>query len=100
MKPDEKKGPEPAPRANPFEALRARLGELPAGPTPAPRSAEGAKPGPKPVTERVTVRRERAGRGGKTVTLADGPGFLGRKLEPLAKEAARALGVGARVEKG
>jgi translation initiation factor 1 len=52
------------------------------------------------IHERVTVRRERAGRGGKTVTIAEGPGFTGRELEPLAREAARALGVGARVEGG
>jgi len=54
----------------------------------------------KEVTERVTVRRERAGRGGKTVTLAEGPGLDGRDLEELAREAARAHGVGARVEGG
>jgi translation initiation factor 1 len=94
VKPD----PDPAPRSNPFAALRARLGPaLPPGAAPAPSPQPSP---PKPVFERVTVRRERAGRGGKTVTLAEGPGFLGRKLEPLAKEAARALGVGARVEKG
>jgi translation initiation factor 1 len=52
------------------------------------------------VLERVTVRRERAGRGGKTVTIAAGPGLAGLELEPLAGEAARALGVGARVEHG
>jgi translation initiation factor 1 len=52
------------------------------------------------VHERVTVRRERAGRGGKTVTVAEGPGFAGRKLETLSREASRALGVGARVEDG
>jgi translation initiation factor 1 len=48
----------------------------------------------------VTVRRERAGRGGKTVTVAEGPGLSGAKLEELAREAARAHGVGARVEDG
>lgn len=91
-----KEDPPPGPPAGsgPFAGLRARLGPLPPGPAPA------ARPGPKPVRERVTVRRERAGRGGKTVTLAEGPAFVGRKLEPLAREAARALGVGARVEQG
>ena len=85
-------------RVNPFEALREKLGALPPGPEPARRPADPRAP--KPVLERVTVRRERAGRGGKTVTIAEGPGFAGRKLEPLAREAARALGVGARVEGG
>lgn len=90
----------PAPRGNPFQALREKLGDaLPRVLEPA--AARSGGPGaPKPVLERVTVRRERAGRGGKTVTVADGPGFTGRPLEPLATAAARALGVGARVEQG
>ena len=88
----------PARARNPFASLRAKLGPLPPGPTPQPSSADPRAP--KPIPERVTVRRERTGRGGKTVTIAEGPGFVGRKLEPLAREAARALGVGARVESG
>lgn len=90
---------EPGPRPNPFEALRQKLGDrLPPGPEP--RSAVGGEPPRRAVPERVTVRRERAGRGGKTVTLAEGPGLAGRDLAALAREAARALGLGARVEKG
>ncbi len=50
--------------------------------------------------ERVTVRQERAGRGGKTVTIADGPGLAGNDLDLLAREISRALGLGARVEEG
>jgi translation initiation factor 1 len=86
-------------RKNPFEALRERLGPgLPRGPEPAP---DPAAPAPaKLVLERVTVRRERAGRGGKTVTIAEGPGLAGRELATLAGAAARALGLGARVEHG
>jgi translation initiation factor 1 (eIF-1/SUI1) len=44
-------------------------------------------------------RAQRA-RGGKTVTFAEGPGLAGRKLDDLAREAAKALGTGARVESG
>jgi translation initiation factor 1 (eIF-1/SUI1) len=88
----------PSRRRNPFEALREKLGELPPALEPAPSHSTGGSTGPKPVQERLTVRRERAGRGGKTVTIAEGPAFTGRMLEPLAREAARALGVGARVE--
>jgi translation initiation factor 1 len=92
----------PAPRSNPFQVLREKLGDrLPPGPaeiTPAPRSRTPSAP---PVSQaRITVRQERAGRGGKTVTLADGPGLAGSQLEELAREAAKALGVGARAEKG
>ena len=99
---DEKNPPAPGSgaRKNPFEALREKLGKLPPGPaSSAPPSSVDPR-APKPVLERVTVRRERAGRGGKTVTIAEGPAFAGTKLEPLAREAARALGVGARVEQG
>lgn len=93
--------PDPGPRSNPFEALRRRLGDrLPPGPEPAARPAAAREPARRAVSERVTVRRERAGRGGKTVTLAEGPGLAGRDLAALAREAARALGLGARVEKG
>jgi translation initiation factor 1 len=101
---EEKEKQPPAPgstrRQNPFEILREKLGPLPPGLQPAPRPSPGDSRAPKPVLERITVRRERAGRGGKTVTVAEGPGFAGRPLEPLARAAARALGVGARVERG
>jgi len=53
---------------------------------------------PKTIEARVTVRQERSGRGGKTVTIAEGPAFAGRDLTKLAQGAARALGLGARVE--
>jgi translation initiation factor 1 (eIF-1/SUI1) len=89
--------PESLPRKNPFEALRDKLGALPDGPerTVAPR------PRPAPaIQERVTVRRERAGRGGKTVTIAAGPGLAGRDLSALAQAASQALGLGARAEHG
>lgn len=82
---------------NPFAALRDKLGPLPAGPQPVAPSPEPAK-AQKRYTGRVTVRRERAGRGGKAVTLAEGPGLSGHPLEKLAKELAKALGTGARVE--
>ena len=105
---------------NPFAALRG------AGAAPAPKPADAeAEPTPRPASaspprarsdskpratekppqrapaaarDRVTVRQERAGHGGKTVTIAEGPGLDGRDLEVLARELARALGAGARVE--
>ncbi len=89
---------EPLPPKNPFQALRERLGgSLPRGPSASPPPAA---PAAELTQERVTVRRERAGRGGKTVTLAEGPGLAGRDLEALARAAARALGLGARSEDG
>ncbi|MCC6409118.1 MAG: translation initiation factor [Planctomycetes bacterium] len=81
-----------------LSALRDALaGEaLPSRPE---REIVPAKPAaPKAITAQLVVRFERAGRGGKTVTIAEGPALAGRKLDELARAAARALGVGARVE--
>lgn len=49
---------------------------------------------------RLVVRRERAGRGGKAVTIVEGDPLRARDLPALARELARALGAGARVESG
>src|SRR5687768_13846972 len=86
---------------NPFAALRGKVREVSAKPEP---SGAGPNAAPESVSPsasrsnhekrgRVTVRRERAGRGGKTVTIADGPGLAGRDLAKLAREAASALGL-------
>jgi translation initiation factor 1 len=67
----------------------------------APPDAAGPELAPmarRPITARLVVRHERAGRGGKTVTIAEGPALHGRKLEELARDAGKALGVGARIE--
>jgi translation initiation factor 1 len=84
------------PTNNPFAALREKLGALPPGPPPAAATEPSATT--KRYVGRVKVRRERSGRGGKAVTLAEGPGLSGHPLEKLAKELAKALGTGARVE--
>lgn len=81
---------------NPFASLAGRreASKLSAM-QPAAGDAPVATPGGK-----LVVRRERAGRGGKVVTVAEGPGLAGRDLAVLAQELARALGAGARVEDG
>jgi translation initiation factor 1 len=89
------------PRKNPFAALREQLGDkLPRGPQEVAPKDEPERALAEAVRERVTVRLERKGRGGKTVTLAEGPGLAKRPVEELAREAGRALGLGARVEEG
>jgi len=62
--------------------------------------APGAAPKPAAVQprERITVRMERTGRGGKTVTIAEGPAFAGLPLEALARDIARGMGTGARAK--
>lgn len=86
---------------NPFAKLRPDGKPAPAPPAPnsdAPQRPANDAPAKVVSKERLTVRREKKGHGGKTVTIAEGPAFTGRKLDELAREAARSLGVGARVE--
>ena len=81
---------------NPFAALRGTVevtGATPLTPTP-PRPNLA----PAPPQARITVRLERSGRGGKAVTIAEGPGLAGCPLDPLARDIARGMGTGARVE--
>jgi translation initiation factor 1 len=111
--------PAPSLRHNPFAALRKDGG----GPTsslenaaPMPvvgheaRSRAGAgapsaskssgSPAKPAVHASLAVRREKKGRGGKAVTIAEGAGLAGRDLDALARELAKSLGAGARVEDG
>ena len=80
---------------NPFAALRggAPAPEPTKEDAPQPRAAESLEVGGRPV-----VRRERRGRGGKTVTRVEGLGLALPQLDELSKELKRALGCGASVE--
>lgn len=49
---------------------------------------------------RVSLQRQNAGRGGKTVTLVIVPRDCGADLEDLAKQMRKGLGCGSRVEDG
>jgi translation initiation factor 1 len=105
---------------NPFAALR------PGGAAPAPEPQEptgssskpdrkqpgkpsskrpSKKPPKKPATGegsglRLVARREKRGRGGKTVTRIAGLDLGPKELDALARELKRALGCGASVEDG
>lgn len=72
------------------------------GATRAPARATGTPPKAAAILprERVTVRMERTGRGGKTVTIAEGPALAGLPLEALARDIARGMGTGARAKDG
>lgn len=89
-----------APIADPIveRATRSRAPEPKADPAPLARKSP-AQPSVA-AHERIVVRRERKGHGGKAVTIAEGPGLCAQDLSALAREAARALGAGARVEEG
>ncbi|MBX3272289.1 MAG: translation initiation factor [Sandaracinaceae bacterium] len=79
---------------SPFAALAGALAEAPPGPappSPAPRAAEPARFEP-----RVVVRREKKGRGGKTITRISGVAAPARA--DVAAALKRALGCGATIE--
>lgn len=85
---------------NPFAALSSA--GLPAGraPLPVPVAPKSVVP-PEKNRGRVDIRRETGGRGGKTVTVADG--FVGIGLpekEQLAKQMRAACGCGGTVKDG
>lgn len=77
----------------PFAALD--LAGLPPGPPePIPSSAAPPKPG------RLTFRKEKARRGGKTVVVASGfaPDFSDAAIDDLARRVRKLLGCGGTVE--
>ncbi len=97
--------PPPAPPP-PFNAalagLAARLGQVPASPvTPAhPEPPPAPKPPGRPPPARAVVRMERAGRGGKTVTVVEKLALPPRELTAWLGDLKRALGCGGVIEGG
>jgi translation initiation factor 1 len=51
-------------------------------------------------TQKIVLRRERKGHGGKTVTIVERVELDGDQLEELARRLRKALGTGARVDGG
>jgi len=85
---------------NPFASLGHLRDELPAGPTPEPERAPEitkGRPGG-PVIARAVVRMERAGRGGKEVTVVEQLGLPVSVLDAWLKALKGALGCGGSVE--
>ncbi len=91
--------PPPAPPATPFNGpfagLAGRLRDLPPGPSPAP---EPEAPADSPAPARAVVRMERAGRGGRTVTVVDKLDLAPAEREEWVSALKRALGCGGAVE--
>jgi len=80
---------------NPFAALQGLGKDLPkqekAGPAKAKQPA-----GPAPLSGKIVLRREKKGRGGKTVTRVSG--LPPSRLDELCKKMKKGLGCGAKVE--
>ncbi len=85
---------------NPFSALRGD--HLPAGkPVPPAKPAPAAAPPAGRSRGRVDITREKAGRGGKTVTVVSGfVGIGAPEKEQLAKKIQKACGAGGTVKDG
>jgi translation initiation factor 1 len=97
------KAPPPAPPPGPFHAalagLAARMGSLP--PAPEPATAPPPRKAPeRPPPARAVVRMERAGRGGKIVTVVEKLDLPPRELEGWLGDLKRALGCGGVLEGG
>lgn len=86
------------------EALRAaglQLPEVsprPAAPAAAPPSVHRGDAGDLSGQGKLTVRREKAGRGGKTVTVIRGLSLAEAELETLCRALRKQLGTGATVQ--
>jgi translation initiation factor 1 len=89
--------PPPAPFNPALARLADRLGEVPRGPAPDPPSPVSRQAGT-PSPARAVVRMERAGRGGKTVTVVEKLDLPPRQLEAWLQDLKRALGCGGVVE--
>lgn len=84
--------------ASPFAALAGLREQLPAGDVPAAPSPAPPEGAAATQAKKVVVRRERAGRGGKTVTVVEQLGLDAPALTAMAKRMKKALGCGATVE--
>jgi translation initiation factor 1 len=93
-------GTAPGPFNAGLAGLAARLGEVPSAPGLASPVEPGtkAKPAGKPPPARAVVRMERAGRGGRTVTVVEKLDLRATELEAWLGELKRGLGCGGVVE--
>jgi translation initiation factor 1 len=86
----------------PFDALRALREQMPAAPAPEPPApapaAPPAEPASTPRIARAVVRLERAGRGGKEVTVVDHLELKAGERDAWLKALKSALGCGGVVE--
>jgi translation initiation factor 1 len=99
------KAPPDAGPPGPFNAalagLAARMGGLPPAPVSAPAAPlPSAKPPGRPPPARAVVRMERAGRGGKIVTVVEKLDLRPGELATWLGELKRALGCGGVIEDG
>ena len=84
--------------ASAFAQLESLRGQLPAGATsPDENIAEQSEP-PRRFAGKLVVRRERSGRGGKTVTIVSGVLLRDADQKEFVRRMRSALGTGAHLE--
>jgi translation initiation factor 1 len=81
---------QPDPTDTTLGALLKARGFTPSEPAPAPAAPD--------LAGKIVLRRERKGRGGKTVTIVSGVTLPPPALDTLARDLRKALGTGAAVE--
>jgi translation initiation factor 1 len=89
-------GDEDAGFNNPFAALQGLGKDLPKQEKRAEPEKEKAPEGPAALSGKIVLRREKKGRGGKTVTRVTG--LPPSRLDELCKKMKKGLGCGAKVE--
>ncbi len=89
-------GDEDAGFNNPFAALQGLGKDLPKQEKKAEAAPSKAPAGPAPLSGKIVLRREKKGRGGKTVTRVSG--LPPSRLDELCKKMKKGLGCGAKVE--
>lgn len=86
-------------KGSPFAKLAALKDQLPVGEAPVEAPKPEAKiPASTLLASRLVVRREKKGRGGKTVTTVAGLRGTPEEREALAQELRKALGCGGALE--
>ena len=86
---------------NPFGALSGLRDRLPAGPVPAePPAREASTPPAGRTYPRAVVRMERAGRGGKEVTVIEHLALPAAERDDWLKALKASLGCGGVIEEG
>ena len=81
---------------NPFAALQGLGKDLPKQEKTPEAKVEAKPSGPAPLSGKIVLRREKKGRGGKTVTRVTG--LPSSRLDELCKKMKKGLGCGAKVE--
>jgi len=82
----------------PFDKLAVLRGQLPHGPPELTTPVRADDRAARPLTGKLILRRERKGRGGKTVTVVQGVALAGDALQAFVRRLKKSFGCGVTLE--